>query len=871
MTAEHKKRFRVRRQAPNKFERLAFAAFCFALLWPGPIELAAQQSVNVIYTPGNAAVTGFSGASSPIQIAPGDNPNQKTFIDLNGPSLRIIDLQHMRGPPRAQLIAAPKPLTVRAALVGQVFGVALDDNSPSNIYAAATSAYGLPIVAPGPGGQPQHIKVGAPNAAFMPGLWGPGGGGPGSIWKIDGATGKVSLFANVTDNGRNNSGASLGGLAYDPASESLFVADRETGFIHHFGMDGRDLGRYDHGVTGRTAQGLTPVSWDSPPPLNIASPQFDSQESTTWNYTVPERRVFGLAVHEHRLYYAVADGLQIWSIGLKSDGSFDNDAIIELVVPPSSGPTEISKITFDEQGRMFLAERAIPTGAFDFKALAVPAIGRVLRYSVAGTVASGRRIWQQQPDDYAIGFPASSRNGNGGIAIGYNYDGNGEIVLGSCGGFMWATGEDLRHSPDATLAARLGQSGALSVSGLQGNGTWRVRHNDELPLLSYFINYDDEFQDESSRGHMGDIAIERLCTPAQHAGLVPPGGVPPQAGNPPGQPSNPPNIPGPPPSSCPPDQVRRASTGICGNCSRPNVQIGGRCCTLAELATGGACSNSSCQPGQTAIGPSNFCCSNTQVYKTASGTPACCASTLVNGTCPTPTPPPSNCTPSPTNPQCCPSGYVSTGASCCLASKLTSTGTCCPAGQAPSGSNNSECKPIVLVPIGPRCCASGLIPTGNGQCCASANVTTSGVCCSGPVDPKNRTSCPAQIQKFTKCAVGYTTMPDGTCCNNRFVNDDGKSCRTVPSSVPLVPLVPRACPPGTMRGRDGSCMQRQRPGCAPGLIRLRNGECVRRGRLPCPPGMIRTPRGFCIRFGPLRRFGGPRRFGPPAGGPRLLR
>ena len=118
----------------------------------------------------------------------------------------------------AQLVGAPKPFTFSAAQIGQVFGVALDDNEPPNIYVAATSAYGLPIVAPGSDGKPQHIQAGAANAAFMPGLWGPQGG-PGSIWKVDGTTGKVSLFANVTSNGRANSGAALGGLAYDPALE----------------------------------------------------------------------------------------------------------------------------------------------------------------------------------------------------------------------------------------------------------------------------------------------------------------------------------------------------------------------------------------------------------------------------------------------------------------------------------------------------------------------------------------------------------------------------------------------------------------------------------------------------------------------------
>jgi hypothetical protein len=98
---------------------------------------------------GDAAVTGFSGALAPIQIAPGVDPGEQTFIDLDGPSLRVVDLHHMGGPPTAQLVGAPKPFTFTAAQIGQVFGVALDDNSPPNIYVAATSAYGLPIVAPG--------------------------------------------------------------------------------------------------------------------------------------------------------------------------------------------------------------------------------------------------------------------------------------------------------------------------------------------------------------------------------------------------------------------------------------------------------------------------------------------------------------------------------------------------------------------------------------------------------------------------------------------------------------------------------------------------------------------------------------------------
>jgi hypothetical protein len=75
-----------------------------------------------------------------VQIAPGVDPVEKTLIDLNGPSLRVVDLHHMDGPPQAQLVGAPKPLTISAAMIGQVFGVALDDGATANIYAAATSA-----------------------------------------------------------------------------------------------------------------------------------------------------------------------------------------------------------------------------------------------------------------------------------------------------------------------------------------------------------------------------------------------------------------------------------------------------------------------------------------------------------------------------------------------------------------------------------------------------------------------------------------------------------------------------------------------------------------------------------------------------------
>ena len=871
----------------------ALSAFLCCLL---STSVRAQQTPVAVIALGNAAVTGFSGAMPPPQIAPGDEPGRFTFIDLNGPSLRIVDLQHMGGRPAAQLVGAPKPFTFSAAAIGQIFGVALDDNTPANIYVAATSAYGLPIVAPGPDGQPSHIKVGAAGATFMGGLWGREGG-PGSIWKIDGATARVSLFANITTNGRANSGPALGGIAYDPDSKSLFVADRETGLIHRLALTGADLGSYDHGMTGRAAQGLPPAPWNARQPIDITNPQFDSADPATWNIAEPERRIFGLAVHHRRLYYAVADSLEVWSVGLNADGSFGDDAVIELVVPPSAGPTEISKIAFDDQGRMFLAERPAPTGAFDLEGLAVRAIGRVLRYAIVGSAPGGRRVWQEQPDEYAIGFAGNLRNGNGGIDFGYAYDQNGEIDLASCGGFLWSTGEDMRNAADAALAQRLSQTGALHVHGLQGEGLWQDRPRNKPPLESYFISYIDQSADDVARGTLGDVAIERACATPTRAGLLAPA-VPPPPGSaappivsgpvgpplpppgappakPPGPPS-PPTPPGKPPgplppplNACTPDQVRRVSTGACEpSCPRPGIQIGGKCCVVGELAAGGACSNSICPAGETSIGPSNFCCSNNQVYTVAGGAQACCSGPLVNGRC---LPPTLNCTPGSASAGCpvCAVGYVMAGGACCLASKATSTGLCCPAGEA-SAPDKKTCQPIFHIPIGPLCCASGLIPTASGACCSPANVTTSGVCCSRPITTTDRSECPKSTEVIPACAAGYTAMADGTCCNNRYVSANGHQCIVVSRpcapgetrdrygacvAIPVAPvpppaIKPPACPPGAALTRDGVCAAIPARICPPGETRTREGKCLPSAPPACPPGETRTREGKCLSAAP---------------------
>jgi hypothetical protein len=269
---------RLRRRARGLAPLVVLGASLLAVL-----PTFAQDAPAGLLAPGNAAVAGFSGVIRPISV-PGDggDPLAKTRINPSGPALRIVDLHAIGAKPGAQFVDEPKPFTFSAAQIGQVFAVALDNAVPPNIYAAATSAYGLPIVAKGDDGKLNHVEKGQPGAAFMPALWGPKaqGGGPGSIWRIDGVTGAVSLFANVTFNGAANPGPALGGLAYEPDGDTLLAVDRWTGLIHRFRMDGSEVALYDHGVDGRAAQGLAAAPID-PAPLDISSPSFNSVDPAT--------------------------------------------------------------------------------------------------------------------------------------------------------------------------------------------------------------------------------------------------------------------------------------------------------------------------------------------------------------------------------------------------------------------------------------------------------------------------------------------------------------------------------------------------------------------------------------------------------------
>ena len=188
----------------NGARRCALTAAVLTLLLAAA---GAQSDDPGILATGDAVVTGFSGVTQPDPQEPPLTPAQildETFINPDAVSARINALAAPGFVWDARVWPSNGTMEFAAHDVGQVFGVTIDDAGKPNIYLAASSAYGLHIVKPDEDadGRPERLKQGGAAAEWMAGMWGRGDtkgapdskGGPGSIWKVDGQTGEVTLF-----------------------------------------------------------------------------------------------------------------------------------------------------------------------------------------------------------------------------------------------------------------------------------------------------------------------------------------------------------------------------------------------------------------------------------------------------------------------------------------------------------------------------------------------------------------------------------------------------------------------------------------------------------------------------------------------------
>ncbi|WP_373235938.1 hypothetical protein [Cohaesibacter celericrescens] len=449
--------------------------------------------------------SGFSGVGTPTSDSlQGAARVSEGFIDPHGVSVSLTAIDQMGAEYKGLEIKRRPYDGLQARDTGQIFGLAIDDADAANLYLAATSAYGLPIVGRDRDGDGHADKlyVGRPDAEFMPGLFGPNrGNGPGSVWKVDGRTGQVSLFATLTVDGVANSGPGLGNISFDAQSQQLFVSDLDTGMIFRLNMEGRVLETFDHGRTARGLAGLSPVVFDPSNRLDITSPSFDVENPDSWHFAAEGRRVWGLAAHNGRLYYAVAEGPEIWSVGIApNDGAFLFDARKEYWLPASYPSFEISDIAFGPDGSMILAQRGERVGSYDFT--------RITKARRAETIRVLKRrdgTWRAKPQSYAIGFANQMRNGTGGVAIGPAYGADGRIDEDACNGVLWATGDHLRNRPQ--LATRLSRGGALEIAGVQVQPIGRYRDDNTPPWASSFHDFDGTYPDQSVDGQMGDVEV----------------------------------------------------------------------------------------------------------------------------------------------------------------------------------------------------------------------------------------------------------------------------------------------------------------------------------------------------------------------------
>jgi len=455
--------------------------------WPlallAVISAGSALAQEPLLRPGEAYVTRFSG----VIAAPGPDGQPAPAINTDGTVGSIVDVRMPRQPPQGQhWVDEPQRKPVTAGQVGQVFGVALDDSAPPNVFLTATAAFGL------------HRTP--DNSQWMPGMWGPGG--PGGVYVLDRNAGyQPRVFTQVTLNGRPNSGAGLGNIAYDRYNKQIFVTDMETGMLHRYrASDGADGGFYDHGTQGRgkfldvehkQPGSLPPIPFDPASTARIGDCPSNNFAASPecWNVAPSGRRVWGVGVWrndnsgETRLYYAVWSSPAfgntawaqlpdedkrnaIWSVLIGPDGNLDPANVRrEFVLPDFFVKPEdiaragfsqpVSDISFPSCGHravMLLAERGgmrnLGLGADN--PFAFPHEARALRYELYqdGEWRPVGRYDVGFYDRHNEGEPFLRANCSGGIAFGYGYNAdNWTANLGQPSQFVWITGHSL-CSPD---------------------------------------------------------------------------------------------------------------------------------------------------------------------------------------------------------------------------------------------------------------------------------------------------------------------------------------------------------------------------------------------------------------------------------------
>ena len=155
--------------------------------------------------------------------------------------VRIFDVRDPGCDPRAQLglpwpapvyrNAMPNPTMNPAdewtvANLGDVFGIAIDDGTPPNIYVTSSSVSWTFCCAPG----------------------------TGEVFRLDGTTGAISALATLPNNS-----VGLGNIAFAPTHQLLYVTNHEDGRIYRLDLSGMVLDTFDPFAADDGLPGFAPL------------------------------------------------------------------------------------------------------------------------------------------------------------------------------------------------------------------------------------------------------------------------------------------------------------------------------------------------------------------------------------------------------------------------------------------------------------------------------------------------------------------------------------------------------------------------------------------------------------------------------------
>jgi len=307
--------------------------------------------------------------------------------------------------------------------LGHVFGLALDDKAEPNIYVTSSTSYG-------------------------------NGGGTGRVFRLDGTSGAISVFATLP-----NSGPGLGNIAYDRLNQQFFVSNFEDGKIYRLSATGTILDTFDPFAADDGTAGFAPTT----------------------------ERLWGLGIHNCRLYFGVwnedfrQQGVPntVWSIGLDVTGAIAGSATLEVTLANKPGHPNtypVADISFSRTGNMLLAERGMRSDINP-----KPHHSRVLEFS------GGHLAWVPSGNLFSIGSIGGT-NAAGGV----DYD-CAERDQCNAGGHIVATSDALHLGP-------LDNIYGLQITGDTG-GTVST---------SYLIDLDNDLQYQD-KTQIGDVEISRVC------------------------------------------------------------------------------------------------------------------------------------------------------------------------------------------------------------------------------------------------------------------------------------------------------------------------------------------------------------------------